>query len=264
MPDPLDFAQWEDGPPQGGDNPVDEGPADRPTEWNGKPIPENALWEEDGVTPKLTPSGRIRRTRGSRTQTSSTKAKASDLNAIKADLVELFAFGAVSSAPLLPTLSLVLVERGEVTADAIVTLAKDKPRMLASIQRAAKFGPVVVITQTGLQIFIAVSLDLNRAPWDNPLAMMTGVSQKYQQTHPNAPHTTAPDGPRPPHMAGGTSTVPPYVVKDMPVPMTDPEHARYAFAGHAGPGDNGEESGAPDKSAFMPHGGGTFGNPFPA
>lgn len=258
MPDPLDFAEWDDGPPQGVDEPVDTGPPNRPTEWNGKPIPENAQWEDDGVTPKLTPSGRVRRTRGSKTQTSSTKVKAADLNAIKSDLVELFAFGAVSSAPLLPTVSLVLVERGELTADAIVSIAKDKPRMLASIQRVSKVGPVVVVVQTGVTVVAAAMVDMNRAPADNPLAVMTGVTEKWRQTHPNGPVSSAPAAPRPPHMAGGTSTVPPYVVKQPPIPMTDPDHARYAFSGHAGPGDNGE-----DAPAFSPHAGGAFGNPFP-
>jgi hypothetical protein len=258
MTDPLDFAQWEENP-QGGDNPVDTAPPGRPTEWNGKPIPENAVWEDDGVTPKLTPSGRIRRA-GRKTQKSTTTVKASNLNSVRDDLVELFAFSAVSSAPLLPTVSLVITERGEMTADAIITIAKDKPKMLASIQRAAKFGPVVVLAQTGVHLFAAITLDVGRAPVDNPLAVMTGVSAKYHQTHPNTPRQ-APTGPAPP-FTGGSDAVPPFIAKPHPDTLLHPEHARYSFSARPGPGDNGEDVGAP-APAFTPHMGGALGNPFP-
>ena len=59
MTDPLEFAQWDTAPPV-----TEDAPPDRPTEWNGKPIPENAMWQDDGVTPQLTPTGRIKRVRG--------------------------------------------------------------------------------------------------------------------------------------------------------------------------------------------------------
>ena len=259
MTDPLDFVRWEESPP--GDNPVDEAPpVDRPTEWNGKPIPENALWEEDGITPQLTPSGRIKRTRAARSHKSTTTAKASDLATVRADLVELFAFGAISSAPLLPTVSLVLTERGEMTADAIVALCKDRPAMLAAIQRVSKVGPVVVVVQTGFQVVAAATLDLGRAPINNPLAMMTGVTEKYMQTHPNAT-VPVPPGVMPPFTGGGSNGVPPFESRPQPETMADPGHARYAFAGHAGPGDNGVGMDAP--ASFTPHAGGALGNPFP-
>lgn len=256
MTDPLEFAQWDTAPPA-----TEDVPPERPTEWNGKPIPDNAVWEDDGVTPQLTPSGRIKRARSARSTKSSPTAKAADLASVRADLTEMFAFAALSSAPLLPTVALVLTERGALTADAIVDLAKGNPRMLASIQRVSKMGPVVVCVTTGTHIFAATLLDTGRAPVNNPLAVMTGVAQKYMQIHPDAQFPVEP-GPTPPYMAGGTDNVPPYVSKPMTGDITDPEHPVWAWSGRPGPGDNAEEVSA--AAGFTPHTGGAFGSAFPA
>jgi hypothetical protein len=176
---------------------------------------------------------------------------------VRDDLTTLGGFLIVSSSTMLPTVSLVLAERAEVTADAIVQVAKNRPKTLAAIQRAAQVGPAMQIAQTGAMIVVAVALDTGRTTVANPFAQVTGVSQLHLRVRPDAMVPRTP-GPQPPHMSD-VGSAPPFIVKEKPGDISDPEHARYAFAAQAGPGDNG----VPPNYQFTPQTGGPFGAPFP-
>lgn len=82
-----------------------------------------------------------------------------------------------------PTLSAVMLARGEKTVDAVVSMAAEHPRMLKALQRGAKLGPATVIAETLFTGIIAAGMDFGRIPPDSPVGMATGLSEVYAQTH---------------------------------------------------------------------------------
>lgn len=97
-----------------------------------------------------------------------------------------------------PTVACVLIDRGEATANALVSIAEGKPRMLAALENVSKVGPVTDLAETLLCLVIAASLDTGRMPPSHPLAVLTGNTARYAKMHPNMEQEGA--APFPPFM----------------------------------------------------------------
>lgn len=102
-----------------------------------------------------------------------------------------------------PTVACVLIERGESTARALVSIAEDKPRMLAALENVSKVGPVTDLAETLLCLVIAASLDTGRMPPSHPLAVLTGNTARYAKMHPNMEQEAAASFPPFPFPAPG-------------------------------------------------------------
>jgi hypothetical protein len=256
-PDAFDHAVWSSDNP---DAPDDAPPPDRPTTWNGKPIPDNALWSDDGVTPLTTPTGRIRRSRGPRPNsgkvTPGVKPKQVDLAAVEADMVLFMAQLGMVAAVRFPTVGMVAGVRGEPTARAMVTACKNSPRMLAAMQRASTVGPLFELATTGVMLVAAVALDTGRAQVTDPIAIITGVADLHRMVNPNAGQAEDPVVPPFGMPSGPVDDAPPFTTQNVTGDIGDPDHVRYSFAANGG-----RPPGAGDVTPLR---GGPFGGTFPA
>lgn len=105
---------------------------------------------------------------------------------LAAQLCQPIAKLAMGFAFTMPTCAAVLMARGEATADALVSIAAEHPRMLRALQSASQLGAVADLFETGVQLVIAASLDTGRMPPEHPIAALTGVASLYAQVHPPA------------------------------------------------------------------------------
>jgi hypothetical protein len=125
-----------------------------------------------------------------------------------------------------PTMSAVLVTRGENTAKAMVSIAEKHPKMLAALQRASQIGPATDLAQTVLMMLIGLQMDLGRIPPTHPLAALTGVAALYDELHPSTPDMGMPGGPysvfEAPPGFGSTPNA------------TDPTHPLFSFTAGVG------------------------------
>lgn len=119
-----------------------------------------------------------------------------------------------------PTVSAVIISRGEKVTTALVEIAKDHPRMMAALQRASQIGPASDLIEFAAMIFIAGAMDFGRIPPEHPLGVITGVSHFYHMTH-QMPDTQTTSG-ESPNGAGFVMTPPPPL-------MNDPRHPVYSF-----------------------------------
>lgn len=186
--------------------------------WNGKPIPANAVLNDDG-TPQLTETGRIKRKYGKRdgSTAKASQGRTPTNSRLAQELLDPLAKIAMALSFTAPTASAVLIERGEKTATALVGIAAGHPKMLAALQRATKVGPAADLVETAIMMAIAVSLDLGRIPPDHPLAGLTGVGALYAAVHPEA-------------QQGGPQYMtepPPYTTPSGD--MSSPHHPMYSF-----------------------------------
>lgn len=125
----------------------------------------------------------------------SNKAKARQDLAVKlCDPLAKVATGLMFAAP---TLACVLIDRGEVTARALVEIAEGRPAMLKALENVSKVGPVSDIAETVLCGIIAAAMDFGRIPPEHPLAIVTGNSARYMKMHPEAMTREAPAPPFP-------------------------------------------------------------------
>lgn len=85
------------------------------------------------------------------------------------DLLNPWAKLAKAVALPLPTVSAVLVERGESTVDALVSIASGHPRMLAALTKASKIGPAADLAETAMYIVVAAMLDLGKLSIESPV-----------------------------------------------------------------------------------------------
>lgn len=105
-------------------------------------------------------------------------------DALAAKLCDPLAKLAMAAAFAAPTVSCVLVERGEVTARALVAIAEDHPWMLKSLENVGKIGPVTDLAETVMCLMIAAMLDTGRMPPEHPMAVLTGNTARYAKMHP--------------------------------------------------------------------------------
>jgi hypothetical protein len=124
-----------------------------------------------------------------------------------------------------PTVSAVLLDRGESTARALVGIAANHPRMLAALRSTTQVGDGAELLETALAAGIALALDFGRMPPTHPLAVLTGTAALYHQIHPEH----APDSA--PYAGNGHPPGPP----PMTMP-TDPRHPMYSFTAPPGAG----------------------------
>lgn len=141
--------------------------------------------EEEAPTRTRKPRSDKGKPRGPRSTggTSGRRSKSAIVNQITDDLLVPYAGLAASLALVAPTVSGVLLARGEKTVGAVVNIASKNPRMLAALQKASQVGPAVEIAETLLMVGIAGAMDFGRMPPEHPLGMALGVSAVYAETH---------------------------------------------------------------------------------
>lgn len=105
-----------------------------------------------------------------------------------------------------PTVAAVMLEGGERTVDAIVSIAAEHPRMLAALQKVSKIGPATDLADMALSILVAAALDFGRIPPEHPIAALSGVASLYYQVHQPEMPQESPNGT---HGEGFVMSVPP-------------------------------------------------------
>lgn len=164
--------------------------------------------------------------RGARTAAGAGAAGSAANAKLAAQLCEPIARLATGVAFVAPTMSAVLLDRGDRTAKALVNIAAGRPRMLAALRRTTQAGDASELAETGFRCLIALALDVGRIPLDHPLAMVTGTTAMYREVHPEPETPFSSNGhtpPGPPPMAA------PYL-------PTDPQHPMYSFGAGQGAG----------------------------
>lgn len=146
--------------------------------------------------------------------------RASTRGKLATDLLDPLAKLAQGLAFVLPTVSAVIISRGEKVTNALVEIAKDHPKMMAALQRASQIGPASDLVEFGFMMVIAGAMDVGRIPPEHPLGMITGVSHFYHMTH-QMPDTQATPG----ESNNGTG----FVMAPPPPLMNDPRHPVYSF-----------------------------------
>lgn len=141
---------------------------------------------DDGTEPKRTRRQRsdkgVPRTGGTRRTTN---------KQLTEDLLVPWALFAQGAGMMVPTVSAVMLERGEKTVGAFVSIAGKHPAMLAAMKKASVIGPGIEIANTLMQMLVAGAMDLGRIPPEHPMAAMTGVAELYAQVHPDMFEQTA-------------------------------------------------------------------------
>lgn len=89
-------------------------------------------------------------------------------------------FGSVAAFAA-PTTGAVIVDRAQVTSEALVRFAADKPRLLASLKRAGDVGPVSDMIQTVIMIAIALKVDSQSVDPNSPIVRLSGVGVIHDQ-----------------------------------------------------------------------------------
>lgn len=92
-----------------------------------------------------------------------------------------------------PTVAAVMMDGGERTVDAIVSIASEHPRMLAALQKVSKIGPATDLADMALSIVVAAFLDFGRIPPEHPLATLSGVASLYYQVRQPVEEDTPPE-----------------------------------------------------------------------
>lgn len=175
---------------------------------------------EDAVPPPDDAPTRTRKPRADKGQPRGPRGgpRASTRGKLATDLLDPLAKLAQGLAFIAPTVSAVIVSRGEKVTTALVEIAKDHPKMLAALQRASQIGPASDLVEFGFMVVIAGAMDFGRIPPNHPLGMITGVSHFYHMTH------QTPDTPDESSNAGNG-----FVVTPPPPLMNDPRHPIFSF-----------------------------------
>lgn len=143
----------------------------------------NATFEND-VEPDTKPE-RTRKPRSDKGQPRAARGtRTSSTRSLADSLLQPYAMLASGLGFVAPTVTAVLLSRGEKTVDAFVEIAKRHPRMLAALKKASVMGPATELATTGIQVVIAAALDFGRLPVDHPLAFSMGITELYMQVHP--------------------------------------------------------------------------------
>jgi hypothetical protein len=151
--------------------------------------------DEDVPTRTRKPRSDKGKPRGARTGATGRRSKSATLTQLTDDLLVPYASLAMAFGMAAPTVSGVLMARGEKTVGAIVGIAAKNPRMLAALQKASVAGPAFEIAETLLMVGVAGAMDFGRIPPEHPMAQMLGISDIYAQTHADVPmqYATTPE-----------------------------------------------------------------------
>lgn len=177
---------------------------------------------EDAVPPPDDAPTRTRKPRADKGQPRGPRGgpRASTRGKLATDLLDPLAKLAQGLAFVAPTVSAVIISRGEKVTTALVEIAKDHPKMMAALQRASQIGPASDLVEFGFMLFIAGAMDFGRIPPNHPLGMITGVTHLYHQTH-QMPDTQP--------TSGESNDATSFVVTPPPPLMNDPRHPVYSF-----------------------------------
>lgn len=144
----------------------------------------NASFDDDVVEDKPVRTRKPRSDKGQSRGTGTRGPRASSTKALADDLLVPYAMLASGLGMVAPTVTAVLLSRGEKTVDAFLKIASKHPRMLAALKKASVMGPATELATTGIQVAVAAALDFGRLPVDHPLAFSLGVTELYMATHP--------------------------------------------------------------------------------
>lgn len=87
------------------------------------------------------------------------------------------------------TAGYVTVSGSEAFADAVVEMARSRPRLLKVLEKAGKGASVSKILKYALAIYLAVLVDMEtRTPYSYPMQYL-GITEAYEKTHPDGPAT---------------------------------------------------------------------------
>jgi hypothetical protein len=111
--------------------------------------------------------------------------KAAVLEALRDDIDGMLAMGSLVITPGSPTAGMFLAGRTTSTADALVRLAANNPRLLKAMQSAAHGTAYGEIAGTVAGILLAVRCDLAGAPYDSPARRFLGVDDAFREAHPD-------------------------------------------------------------------------------
>lgn len=89
------------------------------------------------------------------------------------------------------TTGYVIMDGSQAFADAIVEMARERPRLLRALEKAGTGAKISKMTKYILAIALAAMVDMEtRSPYDFPMTYL-GVTQAYEKTHPDGPSTVA-------------------------------------------------------------------------
>lgn len=133
------------------------------------------------------PDGDKPRTRRPRSDKGQPRTRRTATKKLADELLNPWAKLATAMAFPVPTVTAVMIERGEKTTVAFTNIASRYPKMLKALENVAQVGDAAEIGETALLMFVAMLMDVGRIPPEHPLGMVTGVTGLYQQVHPDMP-----------------------------------------------------------------------------
>lgn len=129
------------------------------------------------------------RTAGAKKAVSRAPTSARIREELVSDLTREIAFFGTGMSKVLPTTGLTTFKRAERTAQALVKVAGDNPRLLAALELGAKAVSYVDLGETGVAIGTALLVDLGRMNPDSAMANMVGVSETWHELNDEVPQS---------------------------------------------------------------------------
>jgi hypothetical protein len=158
---------------------VKEGPT---CEICGTEIP----WSGRGRRPKKCDEHKSRTTGRSDTGTPARGARLEKrLATLEADLTREMTLFGKGSAKFLPTFGTVTVGRAPKTAEAMVKIAADHPKVLDALEVATKIMPALDLGETAAMMALALAVDRGIVHPDSIPAVMFGVSETWHDIYPD-------------------------------------------------------------------------------
>jgi hypothetical protein len=88
------------------------------------------------------------------------------------------------------TAGMVTITGSEAFSDALVEMARNRPRLLKLLEKTGKGASISKMAKYILAIWLAVMVDLEtRDPYTFPMRYL-GITDAYEKTHPDGPATT--------------------------------------------------------------------------
>lgn len=136
---------------------------------------------EAASVPSETPTGKRR----GRPPGSGTKSVAA-MDRLQAEIVQEIIGLAVNVGTVSPLTAVVLDERADKTAKALVIIAGKSPRFLKGLESAVKAGAIVDLAVLPIMVGTAFMVDMERIAPDSFIARRTGMDKKHQELYPES------------------------------------------------------------------------------
>lgn len=164
-------------------------------------------WSGRGRRPKRCADHKLRRSTNPRSiSTRSNTKRAVKLDQLEGDITRELGIAGMGLAKVMPTAGITLFSRAEKTAQALVRIAQDNPRLMEALEIGAKVAPAFDLGETAAAVGVAILIDTGRVDPDSVISQMTGVSQLWHQTHDDEPEGASPNVP---HVGMPVQNVPP-------------------------------------------------------